>query len=136
MVPFETHRGYSHSEENKYMCTHSKDGAMWLNLYCVFTYIYCLLIKKDLCEHQNVSVNFPYVYLYLSFGNLFYCSVRVSSSHSYFYVICFLILFLSTCPILFNQFSLIHHSRFPSMNICVFLLLCSSLPLFLVSLFL
>ena len=33
------------------------------HLYCVFTYIYSLMIKKDLCEYQNVSVKFPCAHL-------------------------------------------------------------------------
>ena len=28
------------------------------HLYSVFTYIYSLLIEKDLCECRNISVNF------------------------------------------------------------------------------
>ena len=57
-------------------------------LYCVFTYIYSLLIEKDICDHQNASVKLPYVYVCYSFGDLFIFSVRVSSFCSYFYVNC------------------------------------------------
>ena len=32
--------------------------AMWCHLYCVFTYIYSLLIEKDICNCQNVSLHF------------------------------------------------------------------------------
>ena len=33
--------------------------AKWLHLYCVFTYIYSLLIKKDICDGRKVSVKLP-----------------------------------------------------------------------------
>ena len=32
-------------------------SKIW-NIYCVFTYIYSLLIKKDICDHWNISVSF------------------------------------------------------------------------------
>ena len=32
-------------------------------IFTVFTYIYSLLIEKDLCEYRNLSVKFPYVVL-------------------------------------------------------------------------
>ena len=47
------------------MWTHYEDEATWCHLYKVFTYIYFLLIEKDLCECRNVSVNFSCVYLSL-----------------------------------------------------------------------
>jgi hypothetical protein len=43
----------------------------WRHLYCVFTFIYSLLIEKDLSESRKVTVKFPYVYLCLSSGELF-----------------------------------------------------------------
>ena len=47
------------------------------HLYCLFTYIYSLLIDKELCESPKLSNKFPcaLVYFYLSFGDLylFFC---------------------------------------------------------------
>ena len=40
---------------------------MWFHLFSVFTYIYPLLINKDLFECQNISISFPCVLLYVSF---------------------------------------------------------------------
>jgi len=37
---------------------------MWHCLYPVFTYIYSLLIEKDICDHQNVSVKLPFVFVF------------------------------------------------------------------------
>ena len=51
----------------------------------VFTYIYSLPIKKDICDHWNVSVMLPYVYVCLSSGDVFIFSVS------------FLFLFLFLC---------------------------------------
>ena len=34
----------------------SCDTLTWHQIYCVFTYIYSLLIEKDLCDCQNISV--------------------------------------------------------------------------------
>jgi hypothetical protein len=31
---------------------------MWQNLYCVFTYIYSLLIEKTFCECQKYQLSF------------------------------------------------------------------------------
>ena len=54
------------------MQTHNKDGTLWqfLTLTCHMalsllsvSYIYSLLIEKDLHEYCNVSVKFPCVYL-------------------------------------------------------------------------
>ena len=39
--------------------------------YCVFTYIYSLLIEKDTYDCQNISVKFLCVYMCLSSGDLF-----------------------------------------------------------------
>ena len=35
------------------------ETVMWCHLYCVFTYIYSLLIEKDICDCWNVSVEIP-----------------------------------------------------------------------------
>ena len=58
-------------------------GGSYLKLscgafYCVFTYIYSLLIEKDLFECENISVKFPCVYLCFSSRDFFIFSVRVS----------------------------------------------------------
>jgi hypothetical protein len=53
-------------------------------IYCVFTYIYSLLIEPDICDHQNISVKLPCVCVCLLSGNLLISSVRVSSYFSYF----------------------------------------------------
>ena len=37
----------------------------WRHLYCVFTYIYSLLIEKGLYEGRNVSIKFPCVIIVL-----------------------------------------------------------------------
>jgi hypothetical protein len=50
----------------------------------VFTYIYSLLIKKDICDRRNVSINLLYVCVCLLFRDLFIFSVRVYSFFSYF----------------------------------------------------
>ena len=69
------------------------------HLYCVSTNIYSLLIKKDLCECQNISVKLLCIYLWLirralhflcksflllflllvKFMHLWWCSTRISS---------------------------------------------------------
>ena len=74
---------------------HKKASLIQHHLYCVFTYIYSLLIEKDICDCQNVSVKLPCVYVCLSSGDLFIFSVRVSSCFSYFFVIRTSVLFLS-----------------------------------------
>ena len=53
-------------------------------LYCVFTYIYSLLIKKDICDRQNISIKFPCVCVCLSLRDLFILSLSVSRFCSYF----------------------------------------------------
>jgi hypothetical protein len=58
---------------------------MWYCLYCVFTYIYSLLIERDICDCQNISVKCPCVYVYVSSGDLFIYLVRVSSFFSYIF---------------------------------------------------
>ena len=44
----------------------------WSRLYCVFTYIYSLLIEKDIFDCRNVPGKLPCVYLYLSSWDLFF----------------------------------------------------------------
>ena len=50
-----------------------------MSSFGVITYIYSLLIDKDICDCQNVSCNLPCVYLCFSSGDLFAFSVRVSN---------------------------------------------------------
>ena len=38
--------------------THGKEGATWRCFYHVLTYIYSLLIEKDICDHQNILTKF------------------------------------------------------------------------------
>ena len=47
------------------------ETVMCRHLFCVFTYIYSVVIDKDICGCRNVSVKFPCVYLCLSSGDLF-----------------------------------------------------------------
>ena len=71
----------------------------WHYLYCLFTYIYSLLIEKDFCEGQNLSVKFLcalLVYLCLSFGNLIFFLVTFSTFYCYFCVFRILTLSFST----------------------------------------
>ena len=56
----------------------------WCHLYCVFTYIYSLLIEKDIYDCWNVLVKLPCVYVCFSSRDLFIFLVRVSSFFSYF----------------------------------------------------
>ena len=65
--------------------------------YCVFTYIPGLLIEKDICDCQNISVTVLCVHVCLSAGDLFIFLVRVSSLFSYFCVICTSVRSLSMC---------------------------------------
>ena len=53
-------------------------------LYCVFTYIYSLMIEKDICDCWNASFKLPCVCVCLSSGVLFIFSVRVSCFFFYF----------------------------------------------------
>ena len=52
----------------------------WCRLYRVFTYIYSLLIKKDNCDHQNISVKFPCVTIV---QRSLHFSVRILTFFSY-----------------------------------------------------
>ena len=47
----------------------------WRHLYCVFIYIYSLLVEKGICECQNVLVKYQCVYVCLWAGDLliFFC---------------------------------------------------------------
>ena len=56
----------------------------WHHLYCVFTYMYSLLIEKDLCECQNVSIK---LLCALSCEDIFIFSVSVSPFYTYICVI-------------------------------------------------
>ena len=47
------------NRKSKCMWTHGKDEVT--SFYHVFTYIYSLLIEKDICDHQNVLVKLPCV---------------------------------------------------------------------------
>ena len=58
----------------------------WCCLYRVFTYIYSLLIEKNICDHQNILAKLSCVYVCLSTTDLFIFSVRVSSFFSYFFL--------------------------------------------------
>ena len=53
----------------------------------MFTYIYSLLIEKDICDCRNVSIKFPCVYMCLSSGDLFISSIRVTLLLFVFYEI-------------------------------------------------
>ena len=51
-----------------------KTTGVWHQFYSMFTDISFLLIKKDLCDSQNISIKFPHallVYLYISSFDLF-----------------------------------------------------------------
>ena len=66
----------------------------YFTTYNITGNIYSLLIENDICDHRNVSVKLPCVYMCLSSGNLFNFPVRVSSFFSYFYIvitICFIL---------------------------------------------
>ena len=52
----------------------------WRHLYCVFTYIYSVLIKKEICDCRNISIKFLRVFpLEISsiFGKSFLLSFSV-----------------------------------------------------------
>ena len=42
---------------------HFSKTFMWCHLYHVFTYIYSLLIEKDICVCRNISVKLPCVHV-------------------------------------------------------------------------
>ena len=62
---------------------------MWHHLYCEFTYVHTLLIDKDLCEHPNISINFPCSLLYMSFIQRTLRLIKAIHIYSYFGVILF-----------------------------------------------
>jgi len=47
------------------------ETARWRHLYRVFTYTYSVMIEKDICDCQNVSVKLPFVYVCFAFGDFF-----------------------------------------------------------------
>ena len=70
----------------------------WRHLYCMFTYIYSLLIEKGICVRQNISsfhvflfvctfvwrslqflVSFPFPFLFIEFSVIIFfpCSIKV-----------------------------------------------------------
>ena len=57
---------------------------MWRHLYLVFTYIYYLLIEKDMCSHQNISIKFQCVCMCLSSRDYFIFLIRVFPFFSHF----------------------------------------------------
>ena len=52
----------------------------------VNTYIYSLLIKKNICNRRNISVKPPCVCVCLSSGDIFIFALRISCFFSYFFV--------------------------------------------------
>ena len=63
------------------------NGNVWRRLYRVFTYIYSLLIEKNIRDCRNVSVKLPCVYMCLSSGDPFNFSMRVSSFFFFLFTI-------------------------------------------------
>ena len=57
---------------------------MGSNDHPINTIQYSLLIEKDICDRQNVSIKFPCVCVCLLSGDLFTFSVRDSFFFSYF----------------------------------------------------
>jgi len=67
--------------EQMYVCEHTVGHTVvtMRYIYCVFTYIYSILIEKDLSKCRKVWIKFPcapLVYLCLSSGDLFIFSIR------------------------------------------------------------
>jgi hypothetical protein len=99
------------------------ETVTWCHHYSVFTYIYSLVIEKDLCEYRNISVKFLcalLVYLCLSSRDLFIFSVRVSPFYSYLCVICTSVLPF-TCDLLQNYeacFFNKYHFEIPPLQCC------------------
>ena len=86
--------------DKKHTCTHGSFTDIFWHSRMSFsirrlTYIYSLLIEKDICDCRNVLVNLPCVHVCLSSGDLFIFLVRVSSFFFYFCVICTSLLPLS-----------------------------------------
>ena len=62
LICFDTHRGLSQSACELTVKMAPPDQVVtWCHLYSEFTYIYFLLIEKDLHECRNVSVKFTCV---------------------------------------------------------------------------
>ena len=76
-----------YNEKRINICEHAERWNHVAPSFSEFTYIYSLLIKKDICVHWNVSVKVLFVYVCLSSGDLLIFSVRVSSLFSYSCVI-------------------------------------------------
>ena len=77
---FQHHRYLSQSEENICIWTHSKDATT----YYVFTYIYSLLIEKDIGNCWNILIKLLCVYVCLSSNDVSIFWVWVFSFFSYF----------------------------------------------------
>ena len=85
-----------------------KKMKRWCHLYTVFTYIYSLLIEKDLQEHWKISVKFPHIYMFHSSRGLSFSSVRNSPFQSYFCVIHTLEISVSTWfPVFISSFTIL-----------------------------
>ena len=52
------------------VCKHTVKMT-WCHLHSIFTYVYSLLIEKDICDHRNISNKFLRVCVCLTSGNLF-----------------------------------------------------------------
>jgi hypothetical protein len=64
-------------------------NTRWRRLYCVFTYIFSLLIEKDICVFRKFSVKLTCVYVCFSSGDLFIFSIYFLFSYS-----CFILTFV------------------------------------------
>ena len=78
------------------------DTVMWRHLFCVFAYIYSLLIEKDICDCRNISVKFLCVYVCLLSGDLF-----IFFSKSFLFLFLFLCLKIIYLPCEYNGEQLI-----------------------------
>ena len=56
---------------------HFSKTLTWCRYYCVFTYIYSLLIEKGICDHQNMSLKLLCVCVWLSSRDLFTLSFPI-----------------------------------------------------------
>ena len=65
---------------------HFSIAVTWCRLYRAFTYIYPLLIEKDIWDRWNISVKLLCVRVCLSSTDLFIFLIRVSSFFSYFFI--------------------------------------------------
>ena len=73
-------------EKIKYKIELSANTMAFISYLDIFTvrYIYSLLIDKDFCECQNISVKFPSGFLSLPSGDLFIFLVKVNPIYCYF----------------------------------------------------